>query len=121
MTIRELPSEEWGKVEGHPALGGVKLDPSNAVLFVAENEAGEIIGVQGITLVLHLEPAWTAPDHRGSTIAYRLFDTARQKLDDCRVNTALCYTDQPEVKDYLTRVGLKELPYTSFLYEGHPV
>lgn len=118
MTIRELPSEEWGKVEGHPAFGGIRLDPSNAVVFVAEDEQGEIVGVQALTLVLHMEPLWVAPHERGGMLAFKLFDKARQKLDECRVNAALCYTDQPEVKHYLKRLGLVELPYTSFLYRG---
>lgn len=118
MTIRELRPDEWLRLEHHPALHGYALpDPATSKILIAEG-AGEIVGFWILVQVVHAEPIWIAPSHRSTTLAGRLWTHLREILATCRVSQAYCFSDRPDVADYLSRLGLRELPYRTFLYEA---
>jgi len=117
VIIRELPAEEWGKLEGHPALGGQSLpDPTYHKIVVAE-DGDRIVGAWFMMQVIHLEPVWIDPLYRGGTLPLRLLSTMSSILDSCSVKQAFCFADRPEIAGYLQRLGMHKLPYETFMYE----
>ncbi len=124
--IRELPPEDWARLEGHPAFTDsqgqtVPLpDPRAAVIMVAERD-GHIVGVHVTQLQLHLhaEPLWVEPALRGTTLAHRLFTTSLRSLDTCGPTAVYCFSESSTVADYLERLGAHPLPYRTHLL-WHP-
>lgn len=113
MNIRELPVAEWGRLTGHEALQGLPLpSPDFAVIYVAEDAAGAIVGVHITQAVVHVhaEPLWVAPELRGTAAAYKLFSTSLRSLDSTGVNGVYCFAGSPAISDYLTRLGATRLP-----------
>lgn len=118
MTYRELQPEEYAKLEGHPALKGVGVpSPDVARVVIAEDHNGEIVGFQMLVTVVHLEPIWVHPDYRGSMVPVRLWKTATRLLDALRIKMAYCFSDRPEIANYLSRLGLRELPYKTHIHD----
>ncbi len=93
-------------------------EPGTATIFVQEDELGDIVGYWMVLQVLHIEPAWVRPDHRGGLVVGRLWKAMRQFLDTCSVSKAFCLTEIPAVQDYLRRLGIHELPARAYLYEA---
>lgn len=117
MTIRDLPAAEWGKLEGHPALAGQALpDPAYHRIVVAEDK-DRIVGAWFMMQVIHLEPVWIDPAYRGGTLPLRMLSTMTSILDSCSVKQAFCFADRLEIASYLERLGMKQLPYETYLYE----
>lgn len=121
MTIRELPSEEFYKLEGHKALKGLVPDPTTSKIIVAENEAGEIVGFWFMVQVVHLEPIWIAPEYRSGLIAGRMWKVMRVLLDSLRINVGFMFADRSDIAEYIPRLGCRELPYRTFLYDPHGI
>lgn len=121
LTYRELPESEYYKLEGHPALMGQAIPLGACRIVVAERPDGEIVGFQFIVTVVHVEPIWVHPDYRGTPVAVRLFKMGCKLLDAIRVSVAYCFSERSIISDYLIRLGLKELPYRTFLYDPHNV
>jgi hypothetical protein len=117
MTIRELEPEEFHRLEGHPALNGLMPQASACRVVIAENASGEIIGFQMLTFVVHLEPVWVHPSYRGGLLVGRMWKLATKLLDHLRVSVGFCFCEDPTVADYLQRLGLRELPYRTFLFD----
>lgn len=116
-TVRDLPVEEWNRLEDHPALQGQPLpDPTYHRAVVAEAD-GEIVAVWFMVHVIHLEPVWIDPHFRGGTLPVRMLKEMSTILDSCTVTKAFCFADRPEIADYLQRLGMQKLPYETFLYE----
>jgi len=116
-TIRDLPPDEWHRLEGHPALNGQPLpDPTYHRVVVAE-DGDAIIAAWFMMQVIHLEPIWIDPKHRGGILPVQLLSTMSAILDSCTVKQAFCFADRPEIADYLRRLGMQQLPYDTFLYE----
>ncbi len=58
VAYRELPVEEWGKVEPIFAEHGSRLPHEEmASIFVAE-KGGDVVGMAVMQMVPHLEPIW---------------------------------------------------------------
>jgi N-acetylglutamate synthase-like GNAT family acetyltransferase len=115
--LRQLPIEEWSKLEGHPALAGWVPDPTTSIVVVAEQE-GEIIALWAARNFVQLEGFWVAPEHRRkSRLPVRLVNYMREVLATCGIKKALCWTGDPVVVSYLTRLGMTKMPVDSFLFE----
>lgn len=64
MTTRELPPEEWSKLETTNAVDLWRhLNPARHRVIVVE-EHGEIVGSMLLMQVVHAECLWIAPAHR---------------------------------------------------------
>jgi hypothetical protein len=113
---RRLPEEEWYRLEN---LGWLESTPrpGGAEVFVVEDHLGDIIGFWMVRTMVHIEPIWIREDHRGGLVPRRLWRAVRQFLDTCRIPAAFCMTESPIVADYLTRLGIQELPDKVHLYE----
>lgn len=117
MVVRELPAEEWGRLEGHEALLGAPLpDPSHSRVVVAE-DGEEIVAAWFLTQVVHIEPLWIHPQYRRKLLPARLFPLVCSILDSCSIFKAFCLVDTPAVSNYAQRLGMKQLPYDLFQYE----
>lgn len=117
LRVRDLPQNEWERLWGHPALGGEDLpDPSYHRCVVVE-DGDEIVAAWFMIQVVHLEPVWIHPDYRNGTLPIRMFKEMSAILDSCTISKAFCFADRPEIADYLRRLGMKQLPFETFLYE----
>lgn len=123
IAIRELRTDEWPRLEGHEGLSGYPLpDPVGSKILVAEEDT-KIVGFWVLVQVVHAEPIWIAPSHRSTTLAKRMWRALQALLATCRVKTAFCFADRPDVANYLERLEFQELPYRTFLYTApcqHP-
>ena len=65
MNIRVLAAEEWDKLKPIFAEYTAPVPrPEVATAIVAENEAGEIVGLLMLQLTLHAEPLWIRGDQQ---------------------------------------------------------
>ncbi len=116
FTLRELPHEEWGRLNGTPLDNYIPmLDPDYTRLIVVESEDGEIIGGYGCFSICHLEGIFCAPEHRKKGSVLRLI------LDDVRCAVAvqggmMTASDTPEVERIIRSLGAIERPVTSFFW-----
>jgi GNAT superfamily N-acetyltransferase len=111
MTERLLPVTEWPRLLALER-GWLKQLPEahEAVIFVVEDNTGEIVGYWMVLKAYHLEPVWIHPDHRGKMVPRRLWRCIRDFLDTCSITKAFCLTEQSAVGGYLLRLGLRKLP-----------
>ncbi len=114
MTLRELPSEEWGRLESWSLYRLLPFaDPQFARVFVVEDEAGAIIGVQGVFSWLHAEGLEIAPAHQGkASVARHLRHAVMECLGGAQgVMTA---ANTPEMEAIIRKLGGIEIPAKPF-------
>ena len=63
LSYREIDRSEWHRIP-QDALGNYSVEGRDMRIAVAE-EFGQIVGVWCLTPVVHFEPVWVAPSHRG--------------------------------------------------------
>ena len=118
VKLRVLSEDEYSLIENHPFLTAGIPHPEFSRIVVAEQK-GEIVGFHMLVMVPHLEPIWVAPEYRGTTLAVRLWNRTLQLLDDLRLKVSYCFSERPDTDEYLTRLGLRQLPYKTFLHDPH--
>lgn len=113
MRTRILWPDEWPRINV-PELPPLfpYVAPQNIAVIVAEDEAGEIIGVLSALRVTHLEGIWVKPGLRGGGVAHALFqqalDVARTRDETWVLGGA---ADADEAMDgYIRRLGGFPLP-----------
>ena len=118
MRIRQLPVEEWGRLEGHPEWNGFMPDPQTSIVVVAEDEEeGGIIGTWCMVLMPHMEGFWIHPDHRKkSTLPVRLFRGMEQVLRENNLNVVLSWADDDKIGEYIERLGGSPLTVKTYLH-----
>lgn len=118
MTIRELEKHEWRRLDGHPIFESTGVpNPDFTKVLIAEAENGELVGIWSMVQVIHCEPIWIADSHRNGLLASRMWAKMKVLLDHFHINMAYCFSDTPKIADYLSRLGLQELPYRTFLFK----
>jgi hypothetical protein len=118
MIIRELTAEEVLGLEGHPGLGGfLPPDPDTSKVIAAIDELGEIHAFWCLIQVVHAEPIWISPELRGTTLVGRLWKAVRETLATCGIPIGFCFAADEIVANYLSRLGLQELAFRTFLFE----
>lgn len=80
------------------------------VLFAFEDE--KVVGRSAILNMPLIEGTWVADAYRGSTLMPRLVKEVEKLLFDLKKTHSMAWqnTEQPEVADYLTRMGYTKLP-----------
>lgn len=72
VAYRRLQSEEWEKLRPVYASQGAELpSPEYNGAIVAEVD-GQIVGMNGLNLIIHAGPLWVHPDWRRLGIATRM-------------------------------------------------
>jgi hypothetical protein len=117
LTTRLLPADEWDRLDGHEALGGYPLPPAEAAQIVVTEDEGSIVGVWVIVQVLHLEPAWVEPSHRGGLIVGRMWRLLKQTLRSRGARVAFAFADRDDIRGYLGRLGLQPSTFSTFIYQ----
>ena len=119
MVIRELPPEEFHRLQGLPMLDGLGLDNANPdfTRFVVAEVEGEIMGFWALTQAIHVEPIWVHPTLRGTTAPGRMWVKVKQILADFRIKTAFCCVDTPTVSGYVQRLGFEKMPHDLYRYK----
>ena len=118
MTTRELPFEEWDRLNGTElqTIRGV-LDPQRARVLVVENDDGDIIGCWALFAAIHTEGFWVAPTHRKQGgVARRLLVTMRGWLQAEGVRAVMTASNDAEMTAYLTRLGATAIPGEHFVW-----
>lgn len=121
MKLRELPVDEWSRLAEWPIYGLLPFaDPQFARVFVVEDDAQTIIGVQGVFSWLHAEGLGVAPEHQGKTAVARLLHHA---VFEC-LGTAtgvMTAANTPEMEAMIRKMGGIELPVKPFYLPLKPL
>lgn len=94
---------------------GIQWPDGTLVLYAVEQ--GEIVGRQAYLLLPHLEGAWVKDERRGGTLAYRLIRKTEEVVAETGYPAVFAYVldSQPEVADYMERMGYEKLPLTIWM------
>jgi hypothetical protein len=68
-TARELPPEEWDRLQGLPIAEALP-DPASAAILVIERD-GQIVATWAALTTVHLEGCYIAPAHQKSLTAVK--------------------------------------------------
>lgn len=107
MKIEILTQEEWASPDG------IKV-PDGSILIGVKDDAGNIIARSGIIAFPHIEGTWVAPSHRKGTLAARMIralEHVTKRLGRSHL-FAFILDEQPEIADYMQRLGYKKQPMT---------
>lgn len=125
MRTRILRPEEWGRVPINDALPSLLpfVAPQNIAIIVAEDDAGEIVGVLSALRMTHLEGLWVHPEQRGGMVAWKLYTQAlalANVRDESWVVGGAADGDET-MDDLIRRCGGNQLPlrFYSMPVGGH--
>lgn len=109
MTIRQLPFEEWDKLEGFPIATNGLPNPDTSVIFVVESE-GQIVGTwEAITPVI-LEGLWIREDFRRTTAMGRLLNEMKSFLRGINIDKAFTLVQTSDVLELAHKAGFETIP-----------
>jgi hypothetical protein len=122
FTVRELPPDEWPRLlalgEGLYAETGVLPVPEHNRIMVIEDAESQIAGYWGVFTVVHVEPVWIKPQHRGRiSVVRRLWEGMRDLLVSLKVPGAVAIisdVDLPVNIVAATKLGFQKVPGTLF-------
>ena len=121
MIVRELPFEEWDRLEGLPFAANGLPDPSGCRVLVAEAPDGAILGVWSLMSAVFLEGLWVRPDQRGhSTVAGRLLLGMKQFLAMLGIQQAFTMTQAEAVKALALKAGFRPVPGDVLVLQDDP-
>lgn len=117
MTFRELRKDEWDRLAGilSAEFDQQLPDPSSSLIVVAE-DGGEIVGLLVAQLLLHTEPLWVRPSHRGKIIIPHLVECLRRLIPDA--GYAFATTTNGKVSRLLERLGFKRQEFVTYRWVG---
>lgn len=106
VRARELPAEEWGRLEGLPFATHGLPDPALAAICVLETDAGEIVGVWAAQTAVHLEGLWIHPDYRTHPVAgSKLLNGMKALLRQHQIPVSFTLTSEEAVLVLALRAG----------------
>jgi GNAT superfamily N-acetyltransferase len=100
-----------------PEIGVTVPHPESANIVVAELEE-KIIGFIVLQLMVHTEPIYIDPAHRGSGIAEKLAEEAEKLLKEIDARAVVCIATGRAVEVLCEFMGMKRIEGT--LYAGYP-
>lgn len=107
-TIRRLPAEEWGRLEGLPIASKGLPDPERVVIIAAETDEGEIVGTWSLVFAPFLEGYWVKePYRRRTSVAYRILMAMKKFLKGFGVDHAMTIVSDPYVLQLAERTGFE--------------
>lgn len=114
MDFKFLIGPELEAAEQQMPLGQrVNWPLDTMVLYVFENE--RVVGRMGVMSIKIIEGTWVEPGQ--STLAFRMMKQMEEFLKSVN-NThasAFVYDEQPQIAEYLKRVGFERFPVTMFI------
>lgn len=108
--IRQLPFEEWDKLDGLPIATNGLPNPETSMILAAEDENGIVVGVWAAMTPIVLEGLWIREDHRNSTVAGRLLQRMKLFLNSIQVDRAFTLVQSADVKSLAEKAGFAVIP-----------
>jgi hypothetical protein len=109
-SVRQLPVDEWPRLEGLAFAQNGLPDPRLAAILVAETPEGEIVGVWSAMTAVHLEGLWVAPSHRrASWVAMKLLKGMKELLVRLGVRQSFTIVESTEVLLLATKAGFTRI------------
>jgi hypothetical protein len=116
VTIRELPPEEYKKLEGHEFLHELGVPSPGCSRILVGEDGGSIVAFWMLVAVPHLEPIWIDPKYRRSMLAGRLWKAMQRVIDALPLSGVISNITDPIVGGYLERLGFKPMDYKVYMY-----
>lgn len=69
VMYRQLGADEWERLRHIYEEQGVPLPPADSNLAVIAEANGEVVGLCGINMVIHMGPLWVDPAWRGQGVS----------------------------------------------------
>jgi ribosomal protein S18 acetylase RimI-like enzyme len=112
-SVRDLPVDEWAKVQPHFVEQGVALPSREHAKILVEEDGDRIVAFLVVQFVPHLEPVWVDPEYRGRTHFGRLVQEAITYLAG-GAYYAFVPNDREDVADMARLSGLTKKDWTIF-------
>ncbi len=109
-TVRRLPVAEWDRLRPLPFAAHGLPPPELTIVVVAEDAAGEIVGLWAAMTAVHLDGLWVTPGHRGTTIAGRLLKAMKAVLAEHAVVRAFTVISDGAVMALAHKAGFVRAP-----------
>lgn len=108
MEFLLLDGEQASKVDGVPW-------PADTVVLYG-TEAGRMVARSAMMNLTVIEGSFVAEDKRGTSLAFRMLKEMETIFRAANKSHAMAMAadDQPEVAEYLSRVGFERLPVTMY-------
>lgn len=117
MTTRELPRDEWARLDALDMDPIVWALPDDSRIVVVEDTAGAIVGVWAVIRYVHVEGLWIAPDHRKrGRVGARLLAGMRRVARSWGAPAVLTGCVSEEVRKMLEHVGGAKLPGDHYVF-----
>src|SRR6266404_3929097 len=95
----------------------MKWPESSLVIYAFEGE--EVVGRTAVIDLPHIEGTWVTESKRGTMLANRLIHCIESEIKSYNRTHVFAFAknDQPEVSQYLERVGYKPFPVSVWMKE----
>lgn len=108
MVIRELPQNEWFRLESLPVAAN-GLPAADVMVVVAEDDQKDIIGVWTAGPVVVLEGLWVREDYRKKSALFRIFHFMVDRLKALNIPYVFSLVQTPEMARLAAHGGFKPL------------
>lgn len=109
--VRILRREEYPRLVDLPFASRGLPDPDRTVILVAENEAGEIVGLWAAMTAIHLDGLWVEPTYRRhSRVAVQLLRGMKTALQQLDLLQSFTYVEDADVLMLALKAGFTRLP-----------
>ncbi len=117
MNIRVLEPQEWDKLKPiFTEFNAPIPQPSVATAVIAENEAGEIVGLLMLQLVLHSEPLWIRADQQHNGLWRDLHREMEAQFSKTG-GTYYAFSPRGGIAKMTEEVGMEKLPWSVYKKE----
>ncbi len=113
MNYRLLQREEWSRLDGIMDAKFIP-HPDAASVAIAEDGAGDIVGVLFLQIALHMEPLILKSPKVSFEQLHGVLVDALAKDQGLRI---YCFSDKEIISAMAKHVGMSELPYKIFEQE----
>ena len=116
LTARELPPDEWWRLDGTELGKTWRLLPTDkATVVVVENEDGQIVGTWSVMLIVHTEGLGVAPPYQSrGRVARLLLREGAKVVRRLGASQFVTGAATMEMVNYLDRLGGVEIPARFF-------
>lgn len=124
VTVRELPSEDWGRLLDFEPFATGGLPPADHWRICIAEEDGQIVGFTCLYQAVHFEPIWIDPSHRHQPGLFAgLWQASKQILDEHGVQMIFaCVPDSlPQQQRLVEKVGFLPQPGQLYIVETEKV
>jgi len=108
MVVRELPHEEWYRLQDLP-MAGAGLPAPEVLVVVAEDDHGDIIGVWTAGPIIVLEGLWVREDHQKKSALYRMFHFMVEQLKAIGVPVVYSIVQTPDMHRLAAHGGFQPI------------